>query len=178
MTIAFFSIAAACIGLLLQWRARRLAEVRHRRTMAYGVAFTIDLMAVVLGSGGTIHQAVSAVARQGPEAVRPAFQAVLHRSSTGELLADALLSASIELGPPFQPLIGALVAAERDGAPLSMLLPRLAEDAQQARRWQIETMTKRLPVSLLVPLVVCLLPSVVIGALIPLVIVAVRQFDL
>lgn len=157
-------------------RCRRAVQAGQRELEA-GLAFTIDLVAVVVGAGGTIRQAVAAVAEVGPLAVRPAFGTVLERSADGELLADAL-AVEDQLGPAFHPLIGALVATERDGAPISMLLQRLADDADQARRWQIEAMAKRLPVSLLVPLVVCMLPAVVIGALVPLVIIAVRQLEL
>ena len=92
----------------------------------------IDIVAVVLGSGGTIRRAVQAVADDGPDPVHSIFGAVLDRSAGGVLLADALASASAELGPAFHPLLGALVAGEADGAPLQATLDRLGYRLEEA----------------------------------------------
>ncbi len=165
------------VGLTLRRRRRRAADAADRALEA-GLGFTIDLIAVVLGSGGTVHQAVATVAAIGPPPVRAGFEAVLHRSAAGVLLVDSLARASVELGPAFHPLVGALVTTEQDGGSLTALLQRLADDAEQAHRWQVETAARRLPVALLPPLVVCLLPAVVIGTVVPLAVVAVRQLEL
>lgn len=172
-------LAVALCLTALQWRRRnRLAASRRRDRMEAGLGRTVDLIAVVIGSGGTIYQAVSTVARHGPDLVRPVFDAVLQDAAAGELLGDALTGATEALGPPYHPLLGALVATERDGAPASALLHRLADDAQLARRWQLESLAGRLPVTLLVPLVTCLLPAVILGAVVPLAVVAIRQLNL
>lgn len=155
-------------------RRRRLANVRAN-AIESGLAFTVDLVAVVMGSGGTVSQAVRTVANHGPAPIRPAFQRVIARSTGGALLADALSMASEDLGPAYHPLIGALITTERDGAPVSLLLQRLADDAEHARRWRGEALATRLPVSLLVPLVVCLLPAGILAAVVPLATIALRQ---
>lgn len=168
-------VIAAAGGAIALRRRRQRSATAHARAMEDGLDFTIDLIAVVIGSGGTVRQSLAAVASAGPIAVRPRFEAILRRADDGMLLSDALAVASDELGPVFHPLIGALTTTERDGAPISILLQRLADEADQARRWRAEAMAKQLPVSLLVPLVVCCLPSVVVGAVVPLAVVAVRQ---
>lgn len=169
------SLALGTAVFAMVIRSRRRRSSAPRRAAEAGLDLTIDLLSVVMGSGGTVRQAIATVAATGPAAVRPAFAAVLERSAGGLLLADALVPLSSDLGAAFHPLAGALIATERDGAPVSMLLQRLADEAEQARRWQAEAMAKRLPVSLLVPLVVCLLPAVVIGAVVPLAVIALRQ---
>lgn len=165
-----------CCGLILGVRRhRRLAVVRRVASIDRCLAPTIDLVVVVVGSGGTIHEALTTVASVGPAPVRPAVRQVLAESDGGGLLPDALGRAYEGLTPAFHPLIGLLINAERDGGPLSVLLQHLADDAEQARKWASEAAAKRLPVLLLVPLVVCLLPALIIGALVPLVVLAVRQ---
>ena len=171
------AVALAGVAMALhRLRGKRRAEARTATEA--GLGFTVDLITVVVGSGGTIRQAVETVARHGPDLVAPTFQQVMERAQADLLLADALDVAVDSLGPTFHPLIGALVATERDGAPISLLLQHLADDAQQVRRWQAEELAKRLPVTMLVPLATCLLPATVIGALVPLALVALRQLDL
>ena len=171
----------AAVAVLAGWalrRRRRVADQRRREALEGAVGFTVDIVAVVMGSGGTIRRAVRTVADDGPEPVRPIFGAVLERAAGGVLLADALAGASTELGPAFHPVIGALVSAEVDGSPLGTVLARLSDDAEFRARWRSEAAAGRLSVSLLPPLVLCLLPAVVLGAVVPLAIVALRQLRL
>ncbi len=145
--------------------------------MASSVGFSIDVIAVVLGSGGTIRQAIAAVAREGPPPVRLVFHEIVARSERGDLLVDALAAASGPLGPSFHPLLGALVDAEVGGASISTVLARLADDLESRERWQSEAAAGRVSVAVLPPLVLCLLPAVIIGAVVPVAIVALRHLD-
>ncbi|MEM9651877.1 MAG: type II secretion system F family protein [Actinomycetota bacterium] len=171
-------LAVGCGLLVLVLVRRRLVRrsvARRSAVLGAGLAPTIDLIVVVLGSGGTVHEAVAVVSEVGPLPVRHAFAEVLRCSADGLLLGDALVVLYDLLTPGFQPLIGALLSADRDGGALTPLLRSLADDAEQARAFQVQAASKQLAVSLVLPLVVCLLPAVVIGALVPLVVVAARQ---
>jgi len=177
MTPVVGLVLAVALGFgIRHLRGRRAAE--QRAAVDAGLGFTVDLVAVVVGSGGTVRQAAEAVAQHGPSGVCAAFALAIERARTTMLLADALDSVAVELGPVFHPLLGALVATERDGAPISLLLQRLADDAEQARRWQTDALATRLPVTMLVPLVTCLLPATVVGALVPLALVALRNLNI
>jgi Flp pilus assembly protein TadB len=178
VTAAVVVLAVAGLSAVLLRRRHRSAERASRARLEAAVGFTVDIVAVVVGSGGTIRQAIAAVVVDGPEPVRPIFGAVLDRAAGGVLLADALAAASAPLGPAFHPLIGALVSGEADGAPLSAVLARLGDDAASRARWRAEAAAGRLSVALLPPLVLCLLPAVVIGAVVPLAVVALRQLRL
>lgn len=172
------ALGLGLVGLVVLTRRLRGRRVRrHQDAIDLGLGFTVDLIGVVLGSGGTIRQAVATLATEGPEAVRPAFAAVLDRSMAGHLLVDALAEASVDLGPAFHPLLGALAAAEVDGAPVGAVLARLSDDLQGRDRWHEDASAGRLPVALIPPLVLCLLPAVVLGAVVPLVIVAVGHLS-
>lgn len=168
-------VVALAASLALMGRARVRRERRRQATIEAGLGFTVDLVAVVLGSGATIRQAIAVVATEGPGPVRPAFAAILERSMAGHLLVDALAEASVELGPAFHPLLGILAGADVDGAPVGTVLARLGDDVEHRNRWQDDAAAGRLPVALVPPLVVCLLPAVVIGAVVPLAIVAIGQ---
>ncbi len=164
-------VVTALVGV----RARRRRAGRRRSAVDGSLGFTVDLVTVVVGSGGTVRQAVAAVAVDGPVPVRASFQEIVDHADRGHLLADSLAEAAIELGPVFHPLLGALLGAEVDGAPLGSVLSRLTDDIESHDRWRAEASAGRLPVALLPPLVLCLLPSVLVGAVVPLAIVALRQ---
>lgn len=171
MTILLFLMAAGSAVVLIA-RSRTRRRRREQEAIDRSLGFTIDLVAVVIGSGGTIRQAVALVATEGPEPVRPFFASVIDRAIAGHLLVDALAEASIELGSAFHPLLGALATAEVDGAPVGTVLSRLADDIEARDQWRDDASAGRLPVALVPPLVVCLLPAVVVGAIAPLAIVA------
>lgn len=172
MTV-LLAVAAMSSLLALVVRSRGRRRRRHQEAVERGLGLTVDLVAVVIGAGGTIRQAVALVAKEGPEPIRPHFQSVLNRAAAGHLLVDALAEASIELGAGFHPLLGALINAEVDGAPIGTSLTRLADDIESRDRWRDDATAGRLPVALIPPLVVCLLPAVVVGAIVPLAIVAI-----
>ncbi len=173
LTVALPALAA--VSLI---RRRRRRERVHRRVMvSEALAPTIDLIAVVIGAGGSIAEAVELVSERGPEPVRPVFTRVRAGQRRGVLLADALAAISDELGAEFHPLTTALVVSAQGGAPVGALLQRLADEANQARRRVIETRVRRLPVVLIVPLVVCQLPAVIVGSVVPLALLAVRSLQ-
>ncbi len=178
MTATSALLVALAVGVVATGLAvgrRRRRRRRQRSAVDGSLAFTVDVVSVVVGSGGTVRQAVTAVATGGPEPVRPAFAEIVDRVRHGHRLADALGEASVVLGPTFHPLIGALLAAEVDGAPVAAVLARLGDDVEQRDRWQAEASAGRVPIALLPPLVLCLLPAVVVGAIVPLAVVAMQQ---
>jgi tight adherence protein C len=171
MALAIVILTALAVRPLRR-RARRAAGAR-----AAGAALpaALDLCAVVLGAGGTITDAVAALAHGGPEPVRAAAALARDRSRGGDRQDQALRWLQGELGPGFQPLTGALVLAHEQGGSMAVTLGRLAMEASAGRRRQGELRARRLPVLLLFPLVACSLPAVLLGAVVPLAIVSLRQ---
>jgi Flp pilus assembly protein TadB len=166
------------LGILLPRLVRRRRRDREEAALRAALAPTVDLIAVVVGSGGTVADAVRLVAADGPGAARRGFTSVVVRQRNGAVLSDALQSISAELGTTFHPLATMLIGAELGGAPVGLLLERLVEEALEARRRAMTDALGRLPVALLVPLVVCQLPALVLGSVIPLTVVAIRQLGL
>ncbi len=154
---------------------RRSADRRRAEDVERAAADVADLLVVVLGSGAPVLDGVRWVAERGPHPVRPAFAAVIERTTGGTALAPALRVLADELGSPYRSLVAALIAASRDGAPTEAILLRLGDEARAARRRQIDRDARTLPVQLLFPLVVCSLPAVVFGAVAPLILVAIGR---
>ncbi|HEY4378606.1 MAG TPA: type II secretion system F family protein, partial [Acidimicrobiales bacterium] len=99
------------------------------------------------------------------------------RQVLGEPVAVALESVAADLGPALQPLVRALDASDRYGAPLVPALDRLAGEARIARRRRAEEAARRLPVSLLFPLVCCSLPAFGLLTVVPLLVSALRSLQ-
>lgn len=154
-----------------RWSARRQAAT-HRQQLDDALAEVADLLLVVLGAGASVRQSVEWLASRGPEVVRPAFDEVIERAERGQSLVSALSGVIDDLSPTYWPMVTALTAAVRDGSATSSLLLRLGDEARTARRRSNDRMARALPVQMLFPLVCCSLPAVLIGAVVPLILVA------
>lgn len=137
----------------------------------------IELVSMVLAGGGTVQEAVAFVADSGPTPDRDTFRYVLDRAANGELLVDALPAVSEQLGSSYRSMVATLTLCDQGGAAISLTLRQLSDEADAARRRELELRSKRLSVSLLVPLLVCSLPALVIGAVVPLIIVALSHLN-
>ena len=162
---------------LARWYRTRSRRRIARRALAGALPESIDLCTVVLGAGGTIRDCLDALAAHGPASIRAEATDAIDRADNGVRLDQALRWLQLELGPDFQPLTGALLLAREQGGSVGVLLARLSVEANASRRRLGELRARRLPVALLVPLVVCSLPAVVIGTIVPLAIVALGAIE-
>ncbi|MCP3990433.1 MAG: hypothetical protein GY724_15250 [Actinomycetia bacterium] len=170
-------LAALVAGTLVRSRRQRV----RRQTQAGDAAAlpeSLELCQVVLGAGGTVLDCLRVLAMHGPEPVRSAAQEGVRVASNGSRLDSALRRFQERLGLPFQPLTGALLLGWRQGGSIGLLLQRLTIEANASRRRLGDLRARRLPVQLLAPLVLLALPAVVLGAIVPIVVVAVRDLDL
>lgn len=170
-------VAAMVVLVALGWRwtehaiwgrSGRPGGIEHR---SRNLASTIDLVSVVLGSGGTTAHALRLVQARGPVGVRAPVTGLLDRWHSGVNLSRVLVEMPEAIGEEYRSLASALVSTERDGAPVGALLARLGDEARVVRRQIAEVRARRLSVQLLLPLVCCSLPAVIVGAVVPLVIV-------
>ena len=146
--------------------ARRRRRVRRQAAIGDETPEVVDLIRLGVGSGLNVRLALDAVVRHHDGVVAAELRDVLARADRGDRLADALDT----VGPgadPLRPLIDALVASERYGAPLTVALDRVADDARTTRRRRREEAARRVPVKLLFPLVFCTLPAFVLLTVVP-----------
>lgn len=138
---------------------------------------TADLIVLGVGAGMPLRVAV----RHAAEWADPPFQGVfveaLRRAEAGETFAIALETAAATLDDVARPLVGLLATAESDGGALLSGLVRVSDDARRRRRQAAAIRARRLPVTMLLPLVFCVLPAFVLLAVAPLILTSLGEFD-
>lgn len=151
----------------------RWAAVRRRRRLDEAAALVrtlpevVDLLALGLGSGGSIPMAIRLVGRRPLGALAEAFTLATDDLEGGHLLAEALERRLAPLGEPVRPLLRALVGADHYGSELQPTLVRLGDEARAARRRQSQAAAQRVPVRMLLPLVVTVLPAFILLTVAP-----------
>ena len=160
-------VVVGAIAVVAVASRRKRDERRRRSAIEVAMPDTIELLVMSLHAGYSPTQAITRLALDAPEAVRPAFVAVEQRMHRGHAVADALGDLATSCGRCALPLVNAMSAAVRDGLPLAPVLDRLTDEANASRRRQGEAAARRLPVRLSFPLVVCTLPSFVLLAIAP-----------
>ncbi|NLD76740.1 MAG: hypothetical protein GX643_08735 [Acidimicrobiales bacterium] len=160
-------VGVAFVGLA-RVRAARSALRRRRRAVEVAVPDLVDLFVIAAAAGHPVQACVVMVADRAPEPLRPALSAARSSLAHGMSLADALAGLGAELGVLGPSLTGALAASAATGAPLGPALHDVASIARDRRRREAENEARRLPVTLLFPLVCCVLPAFVLLAVVPL----------
>jgi len=141
-----------------------------------GLAEVVDLFSVALRSGHNVASAVHQVARWNEGPVGASLLWVQQQVRHGKPLSDALEALPTRVGPEIRPLVAALVAHERYGSPISESLRQLAVDYRSERRRQAESAARRLPVTLLFPLVTCVLPAFLLLTVVPVMVKTLSGF--
>lgn len=148
--------------------ARRRAAGRRAEAVLAALPEAVDLVVLGVEAGANVPIALAALARRGPEPIASEVGRALGEAGRGRRLADALEDLPARLGEGVRPLVAALVASDRYGAPLADGLARLAADVRGLRRRRAEEAARRVPVKLLFPLVTCTLPAFALLTVAPL----------
>jgi tight adherence protein C len=128
------------------------------RTVASELPVTVDLLAVAVGAGCTPFLAVDTAVRWAPAHLGAWLDDVRRSCALGRGFADALDDLASRV-PPLQPLVDALLASDRFGAPVGDALLRLAAEQRTALRRRAEAAARTVPVRLLFPLIFLVLPA-------------------
>lgn len=146
-------------------RARRVA---HQRSIERGMVQLVDLLALAVAAGLPLPTAFDVAAARLPPAHAELVGSLLARIGQGEPVGAALRWYGAHLGAAGADLAAVLIASARDGAPLVAGLERAADATRRAERRALERRARRLPVTMLLPLVLCVLPAFVVLTLVPL----------
>lgn len=172
VTAVTFGVGAAAGSVVVAVVARavvvRRARLRADRLLDEALPELVDLLIVAAAAGQPVPACLASVAERSPVAMRPVLVRADRRVQRGEAVAVALADAGPGLGPLGPTVAEALVAAHRTGTPLRPALERVAAVARDRRRRAAEEAARRLPVTLLFPLVCCVLPAFVLLAVVPL----------
>lgn len=174
-------VVAPALGLVV-WAAPGMkAKRRERRrvaALAADLPDVVDLLVLAVGAGLTVPLAVRSVARRATGPLGTELARACDEVSLGRRLGDALDDIPARAGDATRPLVAALLASERYGAPLGPGLERLAHEVRADRRRRAEEAARKIPVKLLFPLVSCTLPAFGLLTVAPLIASAVRSLRL
>ncbi len=149
---------------------------RRRRDEAGGaVPELVDLFRLAAGAGAPVSTSVVLVAPRAPEPVRAAMDDASGRLRRGLPLAEVLAALGEDLGAEAAPLVDALARSAATGASAVDLLDAVAAQAHDRRRRRAEEAARRLPVTMLLPLALCILPAAVVLAVVPVLVASLRS---
>ena len=148
--------------------ARRAARA-HEAAVVDQFPDVVDLLVLTTAAGLPVPAALEAIGDRPGGPLGPAVAAAADHIAHGGTTAEALDGILLRAGPVVRPLIDALVEHDRYGTPLRPILERVVSDARGRRRRQAEEAARRLPVTLLFPLVLTTLPAFFLLAIVPLI---------
>jgi Flp pilus assembly protein TadB len=127
----------------------------------------VDLLAATLASGAAMRSSLAAVCVAVEEPAAACLSEVVAALDLGADPVEAW--ATVEHDPVLGALGAAAVRSARTGAPLSLLLSRLAEDMRRDRRAVVEVAARTAGVRAVIPLVACFLPAFILLGVVPVV---------
>jgi tight adherence protein C len=146
---------------------QRRERARQEAQIVDQLPDVVDLLALTAAAGLPVAAALEAIGDRpgGPvgAALARAATHVRHGGTTAEALTFVAL-----LGPAARTLADALAEHERYGTPLVPALGRVGIEARARRRRRAEEAARRLPVTLLFPLVLTTFPAFVLLTIVPL----------
>ena len=159
-------VPLAC-ALALPALSARADRRRHETALVDQLPDVVDLLALTTAAGLPVSGAITAIAdRPGGPLGRALLRASAHIRHGGTLAGALALVAAT--GPPVRPLADALAHHDRYGSPLVPALERVGIEARARRRRHAEEAARRLPVTLLFPLVLTTFPAFVVLTVVPL----------
>ncbi|MDW3177286.1 MAG: type II secretion system F family protein [Acidimicrobiia bacterium] len=170
--IGLLGLAGLRRATLWRRRQREIRKLSDARTR--GLPSAVLLVQVATSAGLSPRAALSTVgglriASGELGAVARDFAQIGERLDLGADLAEAILSVDATLtSSSFIRVLEVLSRAERDGVALATHLEIVLHDLRRERAVALDIAAQRLTVSLLFPLVVCILPAFVLMAVVPL----------
>jgi tight adherence protein C len=150
-----------------RWRARSQAR-RQTAAVIDQLPDIVDLLRLTTLAGLPVSSAIIAIGRRPGGVVGDALQDTATQLGHGASTIDGVQVLATTCGPPARSLVDALIDHGRYGTPLAPVLDRLAVEYRLRRRQQAEEAARRLPVTLLFPLVLTTLPACALLTIVPL----------
>ncbi len=147
--------------------ARSRVKSRHEQ-IARQLPTVVDLFRLCIGAGMNVPMALRAVSGRVVDPLGPLLRAAATSCDKGMRTADALQQLCEASKNQVRPLIDALLASERYGAPVSVSLEQLSAEHRLHQDRKAEQTAKKLSVQLLFPLAGCVLPAFALLTVVPL----------
>jgi tight adherence protein C len=167
--IAPFLAPAPLLTLVITGRlADRRGQRRREGAVIHELPDLVDLLRLTTLAGLPVSAALRAIHDRPGGVVGAAVAHATWLLDRGATTVQALTAVGESCGPPGRSLVDALVDHDRYGTPLGPSLDRVAIEYRLRRRRRAEEAARRLPVSLLFPLVFATLPAFVLLTIVPL----------
>jgi pilus assembly protein TadC len=153
-------------GVLIRQFAGRRGRRRETAAFERELPVCVDLLSVALGAGLTPYLAVRVAAEWAPARPADLLAGAIQRIDEGATFATAL-AATVPRRPSFEPVVDALLASERLGAPVGPALARVGASCRADARRRAQEHARSIPIRLLFPLVLLILPAFGLLALVP-----------
>ena len=153
----------------------RAAERRRLGGLEAGLTEIVDLLVLAVSAGCNVTHAVAAAGRRGSGPLAGELRRVSSEAARGRRLADALDELPARAGEATRAMAAVLAGCERYGTPALPALLRLADEVRRQRQRQAEAAARKVPVTLLFPLVLCILPAFALLTVAPTIAGALRE---
>ena len=167
-------LPAALLGLMgaLLPILRLSSQARARKVrLLRGLPDSLDLLTISLEAGLSLDAAFHQIAEKQGGPFVDELRRMLQEIGLGKTRRDALLDLAERTQlDDIQTLVGAIIQAEQMGTSLAPILRAQAQRLRVRRRQRAEQEARRAPVKMVFPLVFCLMPSLFIFILGPLVV--------
>ena len=155
-------VAAAATVVRERARRRRRAD-RLRRTLPE----TLDVMSLAIRAGLVPAEALATASETSAEPLDEILRSGVIRLRRGGAWDEVVAQLGRDLGPDARGL--ELLLGGEGGAPLADGIDRLAAELRDRRRREVQRRAQRLPVTVLAPLVSCILPAFLLITIVPVV---------
>ncbi len=160
-------------------RLANLAEARRRaQRLDRAWPEALEVLSMGVSVGMPIDELLAFGLRCGPQPTRELFEFGRAELISGATRRQVLRSLADRGGDVVRPVVDVLLAADRDGASVALVLDRLAAESSRVHRLAAEERSRRAPVLMLAPLTLCCLPAVLIGTIAPFVLLTFGQASL
>lgn len=173
-----FAVAGVALVVVARVRAGRRARARRAQLIDTAMPDLIDLFVIAASAGHPVTTCLRMVTPRAPRAAAEGMHEAVSALDRGVALHEALQRLGQELGTLGPPLSAVLTASAATGAPLGPSLKDVAAVARDRRRREAENQARRLPVTLLFPLICCVLPAFILLAVVPLLAASVASLEI
>ncbi len=140
-------------------------QKRNNKLVIKDMPYVYGLMAVCASSGLSPEASIRCVSAYAPSAIKDPMVQALRKIDAGQSFREALVS--WEEHAHIRSLAHILVESMESGTSSLVALDSLGRDAMNRVRRQADTALKKLPVTMLFPLVVCILPAFILLSIVP-----------
>ena len=162
--LAVIGAIVAAVATVVRGRTRR----RHRADrLRRALPDTLDVMSLAIRAGLVPAEALTTAYETSAEPLDEILRSGLTRLRRGGAWDEVVAQLGRDLGPDARGL--ELLLGGEGGAPLADGIDRLAAELRDRRRREVQRRAQRLPVTVLAPLVSCVLPAFLLITIVPVV---------